>query len=70
VVGLVYAKSVTLSRGARRKISSGKLIQLQSKDADKMETFVLFAHNLWSAPINAAWIALLLMYLLGFASVV
>ncbi len=65
VVAVVYTKAIALSRSARRQLSSGKLMQLQSKEADKLETFILFAHNLWSAPLNATWICLLLLHLLG-----
>ena len=70
IVAAVYNKALVLSRSSRRNLPAGKLIQLQTKEADKMETFILFAHNLWSAPLNAMWIIALLLNLLGSSAVV
>ncbi len=70
VAALVYDRGLGLSRAARAALTTARLMQMQGKEADKLDTFVLFAHNMWFGPLNALWVAGLLLALLGWPALV
>ena len=67
VAALVFDKALASARGS---VAHSRAAALLARDPDRLETFILFAHNLWSAPLNAAWVCLMLVYLLGLPALV
>ena len=39
-------------------LTAGQLTNLISKDAAKIQDFMLFGHNIWSAPLTACWVTI------------
>ncbi|KAI0214170.1 Multidrug resistance-associated protein 1, partial [Lamellibrachia satsuma] len=54
IVGVIYRKALRLSTSARRETSVGKIVNLMSVDAQKLQDAPIFLHLLWSAPLTIA----------------
>uniref|UniRef100_A0A7S0EXI0 ATP-dependent transporter ycf16 n=1 Tax=Hanusia phi TaxID=3032 RepID=A0A7S0EXI0_9CRYP len=65
VMNLVFGKVLRLQSSSIQDISSGQLTNLMTKDAAKIQEFILFGHNIWSAPFTAAWVIGMLLSILG-----
>jgi ATP-binding cassette subfamily C (CFTR/MRP) protein 1 len=57
---------VSLPQTTVQDVTAGQLTNLMVKDAAKMQDFLLFGHNMWSAPLTAAWVTISLFLVLGF----
>eukprot|EP00210_Caulerpa_lentillifera_P002714 g2594.t1 len=52
LVWMIYAKSLRISSAARSQFGIGKIVNLQSNDASKLWTLVIYLHVVWSAPFQ------------------
>jgi len=50
-------------------LTAGQLTNLMAKDAGKIEEFLRFGHNIWSAPLTATWVTASLFLVLGWAAI-
>lgn len=62
---LVFNKALALPSAGLQAYPSGKLSNYQTKDAQKLNQFILFAHNLWCAPLTVVGSCSLLLWILG-----
>ena len=65
----IFRKVLVLPTVTIQDVTAGQLTNLMSKDAGKIQDFLLFGHNIWSAPLTAAWVTLSLFLVLGWAAV-
>ena len=63
LAAIVYDKALRLTRAARG--DPGSVVQLVGKDAEAAESFMIFAHNVWSAPLSALVSCAMLYHFLG-----
>ena len=61
----VYRKSLRLSSAARQNFSPGKITNMISTDANRIELFVTLAHTMWTAPLQIIIVAVFLILQLG-----
>jgi ATP-binding cassette, subfamily C (CFTR/MRP), member 1 len=67
---MVYQKSLRLSTAARQDFSSGKVMTVVSTDTARIEQFIIFAHIIWTAPIQILVLTGLMYYSIGYAAIV
>ncbi|KAI8928981.1 hypothetical protein BC831DRAFT_45566 [Entophlyctis helioformis] len=65
MVALLYRKSLLISPAARQEFNSGKLINIITTDANRVENFIGFMHNIWSTVIQLIVIIAFLCTQLG-----
>ncbi|XP_042345538.1 multidrug resistance-associated protein 1-like [Plectropomus leopardus] len=65
VMGLVYRKCLLTSSAARRRFTSGEIINLVSADTQKLMDFVVYFNSIWVTPIEIALCFYFLWQLLG-----
>ena len=51
----VFLSVLSLPTSTIQDLSTGQLTNLMAKDAGKVQDFMLFVHNIWSAPLSACW---------------
>ena len=51
----VFLSVLSLPTSTIQDLSTGQLTNLMAKDAAKVQDFMLFVHNIWSAPLSACW---------------
>jgi ATP-binding cassette subfamily C (CFTR/MRP) protein 4 len=49
---LIYRRCLKLKKSTLEKISVGQLINLLSNDVNRFDTAFLFAHTLWTGPVE------------------
>ncbi|EEB92516.1 hypothetical protein MPER_08962, partial [Moniliophthora perniciosa FA553] len=52
IIGSIFRKSLRLSGKARAKHTTGQVMTMISTDATRLDQFVMYAHNVWIAPIQ------------------
>ncbi|XP_019384295.1 PREDICTED: multidrug resistance-associated protein 1-like isoform X1 [Crocodylus porosus] len=65
VVGLIYRKALTLANSARRKYTSGEIVNLMSSDAQQLMEMAVNLNLLWSAPFQILMAIIFLWQELG-----
>eukprot|EP00053_Salpingoeca_punica_P019565 m.199463 g.199463 ORF g.199463 m.199463 type:complete len:1299 (+) comp17682_c4_seq1:563-4459(+) len=65
LIQLVYEKGLRIRPSEKQQFNAGFMIQSSTKNAEKLERCVLFATNVWSAPLNLCWSVLLLWINIG-----
>ncbi|XP_025064482.1 multidrug resistance-associated protein 1-like isoform X2 [Alligator sinensis] len=65
VVGLIYRKALTLANCARRKYTSGEIVNLMSSDAQQLMEMAVNLNLLWSAPFQILMAIIFLWQELG-----
>ncbi|KAJ3413134.1 hypothetical protein HDV05_008472 [Chytridiales sp. JEL 0842] len=66
----IYRKSLRLTSAARQEFNSGRVINLVSTDANRIEMFTQFCHVIWTAPIQILIIIAFLISQIGWAAIV
>ncbi|XP_075236427.1 ATP-binding cassette sub-family C member 4-like [Lycorma delicatula] len=69
-VSLVYRKCLKLGRTALGDISPGQVVNLVSNDVSRFELVTMTCHHMWSAPLLAAIIAVILFNKIRWAGLV
>ncbi|KAF8410845.1 hypothetical protein HHK36_003382 [Tetracentron sinense] len=69
LVAMIYKKGLTLSSQSRQGHSIGEIINFMSVDAERIDDFSWFMHDLWLAPLQVALALLILYKNLGLASI-
>eukprot|EP01104_Vermistella_antarctica_P005283 TRINITY_DN1574_c0_g1_i1.p1 TRINITY_DN1574_c0_g1~~TRINITY_DN1574_c0_g1_i1.p1 ORF type:complete len:1537 (+),score=433.37 TRINITY_DN1574_c0_g1_i1:133-4611(+) len=69
IVTAVYRKSLRLSSAARQEHTTGEIVNLMSTDAKRLQSFLIYAHNIWSSPVQIIISVTLLFMLLGWTVV-
>jgi ATP-binding cassette subfamily C (CFTR/MRP) protein 4 len=49
---LIYRRCLKLKKNTLEKISMGQLVNLLSNDVNRFDTAFLFAHTLWTGPVE------------------
>ncbi|KAJ1557331.1 hypothetical protein HK096_007847, partial [Nowakowskiella sp. JEL0078] len=70
ITGAIYRKSLRLSGAARQDFNAGKIMNIVSTDANRIEQFLGIIHLVWTAPIQLIVIIVFLVLQLGWASIV
>ena len=65
----VFKAVCSLPVSTVQDLTAGQLTNLISKDSAKIQDFLLFGHNIWSAPLTALWVTMSLFLVLGWAAV-
>ncbi|KAI9326765.1 P-loop containing nucleoside triphosphate hydrolase protein [Zopfochytrium polystomum] len=65
----IYRKSLRLSSGARQEFNSGRVVNMVSTDANRIESFLTVAHILWTGPIQGLVVVAFLVSQIGWAAV-
>ncbi|KAL2915593.1 hypothetical protein HK105_204778 [Polyrhizophydium stewartii] len=68
--GMIFRKSMRLSAAARQEFSSGKVTNMVSTDAQRMEIFMTVVHFAWTGPTQALLIVSFLISQLGWPALV
>ncbi|KAJ1344932.1 hypothetical protein BSLG_000447 [Batrachochytrium salamandrivorans] len=69
-IGMIYRKSMRLSSASRQDFSSGKVTNIVSTDAARIETFLGLMHTMWTAPVQVLIITAFLISQLGYSAVI
>ena len=64
----VFSAALALPIPTLHAMTHAKVTNLVIKDAGKIQDFLLFAHNIWSAPLSALWVCIGLFLVLGWAA--
>lgn len=70
LVAAVFRKSLRLTHESRKKIPSGKIINMMTADAESLQQVCQSLHTMWSAPFRITVSMVLLYKQLGVASIV
>jgi len=70
VISAVYEKSLKISMAAEHDTSTGQIVNLMSNDATRMQMFMAYVHNIWSAPFQIIAAFALLLNFIGPSSLV
>jgi ABC-type multidrug transport system fused ATPase/permease subunit len=65
LVAAVYQKSLALSGLSRRSRTNGEMINIVSVDADRVDTFAWFLHEVWLLPLQVGMAMFILYSTLG-----
>ena len=66
----IYRKSMRLSSLARQNFSPGKITNMISSDAQRIEMFVTLVHTIWSAPLQVIVISIFLILQLSYGAAI
>ena len=69
LVSNAYKKSLLLSSKARQSFSQGKVTNMISSDASRVELFMTFVHTIWTAPLQIVIVFVFLILQLGYGAV-
>ncbi|XP_052621477.1 ABC transporter C family member 2 [Lactuca sativa] len=69
LIAAVFRKTLRLTNESRRKIASGKIVNLMTTDSESLGALTQSLHTLWSAPFRIILALVLLYQQLGVASV-
>ncbi|KAK0453030.1 multidrug resistance-associated ABC transporter [Armillaria borealis] len=70
IIGSIFRKSMRLSGRARLEHSVGKITNMISADASRLDRVCMYIHNLWVAPIQIVIVVGLLFNNLGYSALV
>ncbi|KAI3614331.1 abc transporter [Moniliophthora roreri] len=70
IIGSIFRKSLRLSGKARAKHTTGQVMTMISSDATRLDQFVMYAHNVWIAPVQLIVGIALLIANLGYSALV
>ncbi|KFB40460.1 AGAP001775-PA-like protein [Anopheles sinensis] len=70
VCSLIYRKALRLSRTALGDTAPGKVVNLLSNDVNRFDIVSVFLHSMWSAPLLAIIIGILLYIEIGVAGLI
>ncbi|KAK0231362.1 multidrug resistance-associated ABC transporter [Armillaria fumosa] len=70
IIGTIFRKSMRLSGQARLQHSIGKITNMISADASRLDRGCMYIHNLWVAPIQIVIVVGLLCNNLGYSALV
>uniref|UniRef100_A0A182P629 Uncharacterized protein n=1 Tax=Anopheles epiroticus TaxID=199890 RepID=A0A182P629_9DIPT len=70
VCSLIYRKALRLSRTALGDTAPGKVVNLLSNDVNRFDIVSVFLHSMWSAPLLAIIIGVLLYIEIGVAGLI
>ncbi|PBK73200.1 multidrug resistance-associated ABC transporter [Armillaria solidipes] len=70
IIGSIFRKSMRLSGRARLEHSVGKITNMISADASRLDRICMYIHNLWVAPIQIVIVVGLLFNNLGYSALV
>uniref|UniRef100_A0A8C5I9Z2 Multidrug resistance-associated protein 4 n=1 Tax=Gouania willdenowi TaxID=441366 RepID=A0A8C5I9Z2_GOUWI len=62
---MIYQKALCLNSEALAKTTTGQIVNLLSNDVNKFDEVTLYLHFLWTGPLQAASVIVLLMYAIG-----
>lgn len=65
VISAVYRKAMKLSSSARKKSTTGEIVNLMAIDAQRFSDLMLYAHMIWSAPLQILLAAFFLWQTMG-----
>ncbi|TKV96761.1 hypothetical protein SEVIR_9G450700v4 [Setaria viridis] len=68
LVAVVYQKSLALSGQSRRSRTNGEMINIVSVDADRVDAFAWYMHEIWLLPLQVGMAMFILYSTLGLAS--
>ncbi len=57
----LYRKSLRLSSSARQQFPPGKITNMISSDAQRVEMFITLIHTMWTAPLQIVLITVFLI---------
>ncbi|RKO86365.1 ABC transporter type 1, transmembrane domain-containing protein, partial [Blyttiomyces helicus] len=61
----LYRKSLRLSASARKEFNVGKVMTIVATDTTRVETFLLYVHLIWTAPVQVFVLTVLICSQLG-----
>ena len=68
LISIIYRKSLRLSTKARTEFSTGKIMNIASVDASRVEQLIPYLHCLWTNPVQILLALALLITFIGTAS--
>lgn len=67
---LIYRKALKLSKTALGQTTAGQLVNLLSNDVNRFDVAVIFAHQLWIAPLETVVVTYLMYQQVGWSAVI
>ncbi|XP_058800223.1 ATP-binding cassette sub-family C member 4-like [Phymastichus coffea] len=67
---VVYRKALRLSKTAMGETAPGKIVNLVASDVNRFDIISVFIHHMWSAPLSAMVILVLLYLKIGWSALV
>ncbi|KAJ3020955.1 UNVERIFIED_CONTAM: hypothetical protein HDU68_009889 [Siphonaria sp. JEL0065] len=70
MTGMIYRKSLRLSSASRQEFNPGRIVNMVSTDASRMEFFMTMINIFWTAPFNLSLMIGFLIYQLGWPALI
>ncbi|XP_029164699.1 probable multidrug resistance-associated protein lethal(2)03659 [Nylanderia fulva] len=70
VCSLVYRKALRLSKTALGETAPGKVVNLVANDVNRFDLVSLIIHYMWTAPLSALIVAIILYQQIGYAGLI
>ncbi|KAI9351383.1 P-loop containing nucleoside triphosphate hydrolase protein [Obelidium mucronatum] len=70
MTGMIYRKSLLLSSASRQEFNAGRIVNMVSTDASRMEFFLTMINIFWTAPFNLTLMIGFLIYQLGWPALI
>ncbi|XKL66878.1 hypothetical protein PGB90_010298 [Kerria lacca] len=70
LLSVIYEKALRISNGAKKKFTTGEIINVMSVDAQRFVDFSMFVHLIWTLPFTTFLVMLWLWQILGPSSLV
>eukprot|EP01029_Cantina_marsupialis_P002869 TRINITY_DN1275_c0_g1_i10.p1 TRINITY_DN1275_c0_g1~~TRINITY_DN1275_c0_g1_i10.p1 ORF type:complete len:1325 (+),score=521.20 TRINITY_DN1275_c0_g1_i10:63-4037(+) len=68
IISLIYKRSLSISSSSKQQSSTGKIVNLMSNDATRLDALFRFVQNIWSSPFQIIVGFTLLFIFLGWSA--